>query len=207
MGLRKNAPPDLHPVQARERKRDLLGLMAQLSDADANARRWAARDLAGHAAAASTMGQALQRERDLSVREALFTSLSAMDDEGAVKVLLPLLRSDEAALRNGAIEALAAMPQRVAPWVDRLLSDPDADVRLMTVNLLGELRHPQVGHWLTQVLDQDAHVNVVAGAIEVMTEVGDSQHRDVLLRARERFAQDPFIGFATELALQRIDAS
>lgn len=206
MGLRKNPSPDLHPVQARERSRDLLGLMAQLSDSDANARRWAARDLSRHAAAAGAMGQALQRERDASVREALFTSLSAMDDDGAVKVLLPLLRSDEAPLRNGAIEALAAMPQRVAPWVDRLLADHDADVRLMTVNLLGELRHPQVARWLIQVLAQESHVNVVAAAIEVLTEIGEPAHRDALHSVRDRFAQDPFIRFATELALQRIES-
>lgn len=206
MGLRKTTPSALHPVREREQTRDLPRLLAQLKNPDPGLRRWAARDLGVHAEAAEELGRALAGEREPAVREALFTSLSALANESAAEALVTLLRSEDAALRNGAIEALAGMPQAVAPSIERLLRDPDPDVRIFTVNLLGELRHTEVNRWLSQVLAQESQVNVVAAAIEVLAETGGAAERPGLLRVRERFADDPFIGFATELALERIEA-
>ncbi|MCF8204816.1 MAG: HEAT repeat domain-containing protein [Methylotenera sp.] len=207
MALRKSNPSPLHPVQPRQHPRDLLGLQQQLGDADPRQRRLAARDLAAHPQAALSLGQALAAETDGAVREALFTSLATLASEAAVQSLLPLLRSEDATLRNGAIEALAAMPQAVAPCVDGLLCDPDPDVRIFTVNLLGELRHASVPGWLVQVLRHETHVNVVAAALEVLAEVGSSAELPALRAARDRFDDDAFIQFAADLAISRIEAA
>ena len=205
MGLRKSHTYDpLREVVDREHARDLPGLLRQLVEGDSEQRRWAARDLAGHPAAAAALGQRLLSETDPSVREALFVSLGIFATEAAVAALLPLLRSEDAALRNGAIESLSAMPQAVAPRVAALLADADSDVRLLTVNLLGELRHDQVLPWLLQVLQREAHVNVVAAALEVMAEIGRPEHVDALQAVRQRFPDDPFIAFAVDMALDRM---
>ncbi len=207
MGLRKTRPFDpLREVVEREHARDLPGLLRQLSEGDAEQRRWAARDLAAHPAAATALGQRLPAEVDASVREALFVSLGTIASEAAAAVLLPLLRSEDAALRNGAIESLAAMPDAVAPRVAALLAGPDSDVRLLTVNLLGELRHESTQSWLLQVLKREPHVNVVSAALEVMAETGGPEHGPAVESVRQRFPDDPFIGFAVELALQRMSA-
>lgn len=207
MALRKSNPSPLHPVQARQHPRDLLGLQQQLGDPDPRQRRLAARDLGAHPQAALSLGQALAVETDGAVREALFTSLATLASEAAVQSLLPLLRSEDPTLRNGAIEALAAMPQAVAPCVDGPLLDPDPDVRIFTVNLLGELRHASVPGWLVQVLRHEAHVNVVAAALEVLAEVGSHAELPALRAARERFDDDAFIQFAADLAISRIEAA
>lgn len=207
MGLKKpgGAEP-LREVVEREHVRDIAGLSAQLRDGDAEQRRWAARDLAGHPEMAALLGERLLAERDTRVREALLTSLTATGGEAAVNALLPLLRSEDAQLRNGAIEALGGMPQAVGPRVAALLRDGDPDVRIFTVNLLGELRHEQVVSWLLQVLQHDSAVNVVAAAIEVLAEVGAPEHVPPLREATRRFATDPFISFAADMAAQRIEA-
>ena len=208
MGLKKPVTREpLREVVEREHPRDVPGLCAQLRDGTAEQRRWAARDLAGQAGTMGLLGERLLAERDVRVREALLTSLTATPCEDAVTALLPLLRSEDAQLRNGAIEALASMPQVVGPRIDRLLDDGDADVRIFTVNLLGELRHKHVASWLLQVLEHDEVVNVVAAAIEVLAEVGGPEHVAGLRRAARRFAGDPFIGFATEIAVERIEAA
>ncbi len=196
----------LREVVEREHPRDVDGLMAQLRSGDAEQRRWAARDLTAHPASASALGEHLLREADPSVREAVFTTLAAQASEGAAGALLPLLRSDDATLRNGALEALGAMPAAVAPRITALLRDTDPDVRIFTVNLLGELRHPQVPAWLLQVMRHDTQVNVVAAAIEVLAEVGEASHADAVRGAVQRFADDPFIAFAADLALERMAA-
>ena len=110
MALKKLAPAPLHAVQPRQHARDLLGLQQQLGDPDPRQRRLAARDLGSFPAAALNLGQALAAESDTSVREALFNSLGQIASDAAVQALLPLLRTEDAGLRNGAIEALAAMP-------------------------------------------------------------------------------------------------
>ena len=205
MGLqRSHDSAALREVAAREYRRDEDGLIAQLRDPEAGVRRWAARDLAGHGTAAAALGERLMIETDTSVREAIFTSLGGMRTASAVDALLPLLRSEDAGLRNGAIEALSGMPEQVGPRVAALLRDADSDVRIFTVNLLGELRHPQVSNWLTGVLAHDAEVNVVAAAIEVLAETGSPADVAALQAARARFADDPFIGFAADLAIERI---
>jgi HEAT repeat protein len=207
MPLRPTTTPTLHSVQPRQHPRDLLGLQQQLGDPDPAQRRLAARDLAAHPQAALALGQALAVETDAAVRQALFTSLAAHASDAAVQALLPLLRSEEPSLRNGAIEALAAMPQAVAPCVDQMLRDADPDVRIFTVNLLGELRHPGVPGWLVQVLLHDSHVNVVAAALEVLAEVGSAAELPALRAVRQRYDDDAFIQFAADLAISRIEAA
>ena len=141
------------------------------------------------------------------MREALFLALGTMASDEAVSALLPLLRSEDARLRNGAIEVLSGLPRVVGPRISALLLDADVDVRIFTVNLLGELRHEQVTQWLQQVLLADREVNVVAAAIEVMAETGQPEHIDALRETRRRFADDPFIGFAADVAIERIRAA
>lgn len=206
MGLRKATAEPLREVVEREHARDLPGLLAALKGGSAEQRRWAARDLAAYPASAQALGAQLLSEADASVREALFTSLGRHANDAAAAALLPLLRSEDAALRNGAIETLAAMPAATGPRVAALLRDTDPDVRIFTVNLLGELRHPEVPQWLTGVLQHDAAVNVVAAAIEVLAEVGTEAHVAVLQQAARRFAADPFVGFAADVAIERIRA-
>ncbi|MDT7835966.1 HEAT repeat domain-containing protein [Aquabacterium sp. OR-4] len=208
MGLRKPAAIEpLREVVDREHARDLPGLLQQLRSGNAEQRRWAARDLAAHAPAAAALGEQLLGEQDASVRETLFTTLTAFASDGAVSALLPLLRSEDAQMRNGAIEALSSMPQAVAPRVDALLRDNDPDVRIFTVNMLGDLRHERVVPWLEQVLQDEGQVNVVAAAIEVLAEVGSPADIPALQASSRRFDADPFIGFAARMAIERIEAA
>ena len=208
MGLRKSNTPDpLREVVDRGFPRHVDGLVAQLRGGDAEQRRWAVRDLTSHPQAAAALGAQLLVERDAAVREALFLALGTMASDEAVSALLPLLRSEDARLRIGAIEVLSGLPRVVGPRISALLLDADVDVRIFTVNLLGELRHEQVTQWLQQVLLSDREVNVVAAAIEVMAETGQPEHIDALRETRRRFADDPFIGFAADVAIERIRAA
>jgi HEAT repeat protein len=205
MALKKASEPTaLRPVEARDYARHAAGLVAQLGDADASVRRWAARDLGSHPQAAAALCARLGVEADASVRAVLFTSAARLGGGAVAQGLLPLLRSEDAALRNGAIEVLAGLHEAVAPHVEALLHDTDADVRIFTVNLLGDLQHANVAHWLEQVLMHDPTVNVVGAALEVMAEVGSAQSLPALRESARRFADDAYIGFAVNLAIERI---
>lgn len=208
MGLKRLAEATaLREVVPREYTRDLAGLVAQLSDGDPAVRRWAARDLAAYPQAAQALCDRLAQEPEGSVRAVLFSSAAQVGGMPVAQSMIQLLRSEDAVLRNGAIEVLAHLPAEVAPCIDRLLADPDSDVRIFTVNLLGELRHVQVPAWLNQVLLHDEEVNVVGAAIDVLAEVGGPASLPALRSALKRFADQPFIGFSAGLAIERIEAA
>jgi HEAT repeat protein len=117
------------------------------------------------------------------------------------------LRSDDAALRYEAIEALAKMPAAIAPIIRGLLCDPDPDARIFAVNIIESLHHPDVEAWLIQVIENDPHVNVCATAIDLLSEIGTEAALEPLERLNIRFAHEPYIRFAADIALKRIRGS
>src|ERR1700733_363393 len=85
--------------------------IAALSSSDAEARWYAARALGGRADAVPALSSALGMEQVPRVREALMTAIMRVGDEASVVVLLPYLRSQDAAMRAAAVEALQALPE------------------------------------------------------------------------------------------------
>jgi HEAT repeat protein len=97
------------------------------------------------------------------------------------------------------------LPEEVAPIMRELLGDADPDVRIFAVNILESLRHPEVEAWLIEVIATDPHVNVCATAVDLLGEVGSAAAREALLHLKARFSDEPYVQFATDLALRRID--
>ncbi len=143
-------------------------------------------------------------EQDLSVREVILTTLTRLGDATAVAGLVNCLRSEDTALRNEAIEAMKQLPDEVAPIMHGLLTDADPDVRIFSVNVLESLRHPDVETWLIEVIASDLHVNVCATAVDLLSEVGTAAALAPLTQLKARFAAEPYMQFAADLALHRI---
>ncbi len=184
--------------------RDCEVLYQQLQDPRAETRRWAARDLQDCPNSSPAIVQRLLIEEDQSVREIMLTTLVRIGDAAAVAGLVQCLRSEEAALRSEAIEALKQLPQAIAPIMRQLLNDASSDVRIFAVNVLETLRHPEVETWLTEVIVRDPHVNVCATAVDLLGEVGSPAALEPLQQLKTRFTQDPYIQFAANLAIKRI---
>lgn len=204
MALIRKATHERIDEDQRKQGRDCASLAAALTDANPTARRWAARDLAACPDAAAALVACLRREEDASVREVILTTLTGFGNETAVAGLLDCLRSEDAALRNEAIDALKQLPEQLGPIMRRLLADPDPDVRILTVNILESLRHPEVEAWLIEVIDQDPHLNVCGTAVDLLGEAGSAAAREPLLRLKARFPDEPYIQFAADLALKRL---
>ena len=204
MAIVKRGKPEIVDSDERSRPRDLAGLLNNLDAASGVARRWAVRDLARYAAAVPALVGLLDRETDPTVREAIFMSLTEIGDAGAVQGLVKCLRSEDAATRNEAIEAMKHLPDAVAPIMAGLLSDPDVDVRIFAVNVLESLRHPDVEKWLIEVISEDRQINVCATAVDLLGEVGTEAAIEQLEALKRRFPGEPYIEFAADLALRRI---
>ena len=179
-------------------------LVAALEDSDATVRRHAAQRITSCLNAATALVSRLKREENTAVREAILNSLLRMHDPSIGRGLADCLRSEDAALRNDVIETFKQLGEEVAPILRSLLADPDPDVRIFVVNILNSNRHPDVEQWLIEVIEQDAHVNVCATAVDLLCEVGTDAATDPLLRLKSHFAHETYIQFAADLALKRI---
>jgi len=204
MAFIKKNNTELESSTAPEEPRNLEDLMVSLEDETPSVRRQAARDLVEFPAASPALVSRLKRETNLSVRGAIFGTLTRLGDDAAVAGLVDCLRSEESALRNEAIEAMKQLPAEVATIMQELLSDPDPDVRIFTLNILESLRHPDVEKWLIQVIESDEHVNVCGAALDVLCEVGSEAAQEALVRVKERFLGEAYVQFAASLALKRI---
>lgn len=205
MGLSRHASIEAGAVR-RPVADDYVNHCMRLGSADAAVRRAATRELAVWPQAAGELLAQLADESEQSVREALLTSLSRIGGSGVVEGVLGYLRSDDAGLRNDVIELLKTQPDAMATHMDALLADADPDVRIFAVNVLESLRHEKVQDWLIAVIENDAHVNVCATAVDLLTEVGDARAAEPLCRLRSRLGDDPFIAFAVDTALQKVSA-
>ena len=149
---------------------------------------------------------ALPRESDPRVREAIFTGLARLATPESAAVVVPHLRSDDANLRTGAIDALRAMPQACRPHLPALLADDDADVRLLSCELARGLPDEEANRLLCDLLERETEKNVCAAAIEVLAEIGRPEALPSLARCGTRFSGDPFITFSLKVATERIIA-
>lgn len=178
--------------------------IAQFSAPDPALRRRAVRALDSSAKSIDALIAQLGEETAPSVRSAIFNALSNAATPRAVESLLLQLRSEDAALRNGAIDALQTLPQLVGPHVERLLADPDPDVRISAVSILSALAHPDIPKWLADVVRRDANVNVCAAAVDALAEAGDEAAVEAIAALPERFPGVPYIAFAVAATVRRI---
>jgi HEAT repeat protein len=167
--------------------------------------RWAAARLAsGLPGGVAALGKALAIERDRRVREAILTSHASEGSPESVEVLLPFVRSDDAQLRTGALDALRATRDAVGPYLPGLFGDADVDVRLLACELARNLPAAEASRLLCQLLDAEAEANVCAAAVEVLAEVGGPESLPSLERCAIRFRGTPFLDYSIEVTADRI---
>lgn len=177
-----------------------------LASADEQVRWDAARAASGHGPFSDELARALATETSPRVRVAMFTSLAQTADAPAVAALQALLRSDDANLRIGALDALRLLVRDRPALVDALLADEDADIRILTCELARELPAARATALLVGLLRHESEPNVCAAAIDVLAEAGDASALPVLAECARRFAGTPFLGFAIDVAIQRLRA-
>jgi hypothetical protein len=167
--------------------------------------RWAAaRAAAENPDLAAELAAALPTETDSRVCEAMFTSLARMDTSVIARHILPLLRSTDAALRTGALDALRSSLAAVSELLPQLLRDRDIDVRILSCELARSLPGAEATRQLCALLRDEREVNVCAAAIEVLAEVGDPEALPILAQCEQRFAEVPFLCFAIQVATERL---
>jgi HEAT repeat protein len=179
--------------------------LASLASPDEDLRWTAARAAPDIPGSAAPLAAALRKEASPRVREAMFTSLARMGDTAAAVQTLPLLRSDDANLRAGALDALRIMIGNTRELLPPLLQDADVDVRVLSCELVRTLAGGEATALLCEVLQRESDPNVCAAALDVLAEVGQSEALPVLAACALRFQDTPFLAFAFQVTADRIN--
>jgi HEAT repeat protein len=167
--------------------------------------RWAAaRAAADFPDSVPALKDALLREKNRVVREALFSALARIASAQSVEAVLPLVRSDDASIRNEAIDALLAMKEAAWPYAASLLRDEDPDVRILACGLVRDMPSEDVVSLCCGLLDAEVEPNVCSAAVEMLVEAGDSTALPALARCADRFRSTPFLAFSIEMAIDRL---
>lgn len=155
---------------------------------------------------ALALDAALASETEPRVREAIFTGLARIGSPESIAALALRVRSDDASIRTGALDALRTIGVGVLPYLPALLRDRDTDVRLLACDLAIGLPATETTSLLCQVLVDDPDANVCASAVEVIAEAGTPEALPSLRRCAARFPDDSFLAYAIGIALERVAA-
>jgi HEAT repeat protein len=196
--IRKDAAP---AAPSRDTRADDLSALKSVST---DARWSAARRLAEAPSSTTALGEALAVETDPRVREALFTGLAHIQTPQAVAFILPFIRSQDVAIRAGALDALNTMPEALEGELPALLADPDPDVRLLVCDIVRRLPGPIATRFLCDLLARETLANVCGAAVEALSEVGDETALDALADCAARFSTEPFLVFSIKAVSNRI---
>jgi HEAT repeat protein len=177
----------------------LAGLKSASTD-----ERWGAAHAAGAPAVIPALAEALARENDARVREAIFTAFARIATPESALAVIPYLRADDAGIRTGALDALRSMPRAAEASVPQLLTDDDPDVRLLSCELARAMNNGEAARLLSELVERETEANVCAAAVDVLAEIADENALPALSRCAARFPSDPFLGFAVKIAVSRL---
>ncbi|MGB3724364.1 MAG: HEAT repeat domain-containing protein [Glaciecola sp.] len=171
---------------------------------DINARRNAAKQAFMYPEWVNEYSQIIQDEPCFEVREALFYALQKIGNADVVAALIPLLSSEDVWIRNAVIEVLQCIPNEIEGHIIGLLNDRDSDVRIFAIDILQVLAHKKSPEWLMSVLKDEEHVNVVAAAVDRLAELGSPEMVPAIKDVAMRFRNEPYIQFACNTAIERM---
>ncbi len=166
---------------------NMAELAAQLESEDEETRRRAVMGLAGYPLAEAkehlfaALGDASWRVRKETVDVLLAMEIS----DRIVEEIVALLASENAGLRNSAVETLERLGSRAVAPLCGHVHDADHDVRKFAIDILGTIGNARAVPLLVEALG-DPEPNVCAAAAENLGKIGDEGAVPHLLQALAR---------------------
>ncbi|WP_207261013.1 HEAT repeat domain-containing protein [Desulfovibrio sp. Huiquan2017] len=125
----------------------------------------------------------LLKTNHLGIQEAVDSSLRKIGGRETVAAVIPLLRSDEAPVRNLAMDILREVGNQDMPSLIALTQDEDPDIRIFVADILGSTGSILAVHPLCEALLKDPEVNVRYQAAVSLGELGMEEATPCLNKA------------------------
>jgi len=151
--------------------------ISDLNSEDERKRAFAAEDIAyeGLNEGIVPLVDRLQMEDSRFVKEAIVNALKTMNGTELVASVIPLLRCDDAFIRNAGIDILAAQGEDSYEPIRLLIFDPDKDVRKFAIDVLLQVGNKSAQDLIAETLD-DVDINIVITAVEYLGRLESHDH-------------------------------
>ena len=138
---------------------------------------------------------------NLGVQEAAEQALRKIPDPSTVRAVLPLLESDNVAVRNLAMDILRQLGSRDLDSLLEMLERPDPDLRIFAADILGATGDVRAVRVLCRVLLNDSEVNVRYQAAVALGDIASPAAAQCLNKA---LGDDEWVQFSVIEALIKI---
>ncbi|MFZ5650227.1 MAG: HD domain-containing phosphohydrolase [Bacillota bacterium] len=147
--------------------------------------------------------------QDPAVREAAYVQVIRLKSPEVVENFISLLSSSEAHLRNLAVEGLQELGAGYIDHLEKLLCDPDPDLKILCFNILAGVKSEAAADPVRRFLERVAATgekeqeNVLAAALECMGELGgpgDAALLDKVAALIERGGGHPYLIYTMKQA-------
>ena len=145
----------------------------------------------------------LVESNSLGIQEAAEAALREIRGVATVQALAPLLRSEEAPIRNISMDVLRQIGVDDMPTLDKLLHDEDADIRIFAADILGSTGSALAVQPLCDALLKDSEVNVRYQAAMSLGNLGLPEAVPALNQAMQ---DEEWVQFAVIEALTKLRA-
>ncbi len=141
------------------------------------------------------------KSRNLGVQEAADMALRRLGGSRTVQAILPLLRSDEAPVRNLSMDILREVGSQDFNALVALLHDDDADIRIFSSDILGATGNVLAVPALCEALLKDPEVNV---RYQAAVSLGNMASKEAAACLNKAMNDEEWVQFAVIEALTKI---
>lgn len=143
----------------------------------------------------------LFESQSMGIIEAVEVAVRKIRGEEAVRLIIPVLRNEDATVRNIAMDILREIAEDDVQSMIDLVYDEDPDIRIFATDILGSIKNASVVQVLSEALLHDPEVNVRYQVAISLGEIKDPKCVDVLKQA---IADEEWVQYAAIGALAKI---
>jgi HEAT repeat protein len=115
-----------------------------------------------------------------------------------------MLKSDNVFLRNATIKYLQGDDEQAIVFIEKLLKNPDKDIRIFAINILGDVKYDKSVDMLRFFIAAEEDINAMMTAVDYLGEIGTIEDIALLESVKITHKDDPFVVFGVDMACERI---
>lgn len=137
----------------------------------------------------------------VGIQEAVEVAVRKIRGEDAVRLIIPILRCEDATVRNISMDILREIAEDDVQAMIDLVYDEDPDIRIFATDILGSIKNASVVQALSEALLHDPEVNVRYQAAISLGEIKDPKSVDAL---KQSIKDEEWVQYAAIGALAKI---
>jgi len=118
--------------------------------------------------------------------------------------MFKILKSDNAYLRNKAIQFLQDYGLEAKPFLEKLMNSEDRDIRIFAINILGDVSYEDSIEMLRYFILKEKDINAMMTAVDYLGEIGSKDDIPLLEAIKEEHKDEPYVTFGIDMAIERL---